>query len=242
MSNFIQALQGQSFQIRLNVAGGTGYDWCLTSMPEEAAMLSIGRDIAGILGGVCIKTFTFLALKDTQGSKEGQVEIVFKLVKLIDAKKEVAEEVVFKLSIVPYNSSTLSGFVKYSENTATFDVAPPYGYVDAGDCVIKYGYPGLKYGFPGCDAGVDACGAPVKYGYPGLKYGFPGCDAGVDACGAPVKYGYPGLKYGYPGCDAGVDACGAPVKYGYPGFKYGYPGCEDFGQDTCFKYGFPYCC
>jgi hypothetical protein len=258
MIKSIQAIQGQLFQIKLQSSGGTGYEWCLTTMIKEVALVSVDRETTGIFGGPAYKIFNFIALEDT---KKDPKDIGFKSICLYDPKKEAGEEVFFKVTIVPSDSNTLSDFVKYSENMATFEaVAPPYGYVDPQASIVKYGY--------GCsDAGVDPCGAPVKYGYPGgYKYGYP-CDAsGFDSCGAPVKYGYPGLKYGYPGCDTaydpctpvkygfpgfrfggyseydtGLDPCGSPIKYGYPGLKYGYPGC-DVGLDPCgspIKYGYP---
>jgi hypothetical protein len=189
--NAIQAYQGKDFTITLqSMTGSTGYGWCLTKLPAGFALVS--TDVIAptpYAVGPVNQVFNFFAL---EAPEEAEAFVEFTSVRYFDPS-QTGEKLSIAVTVIPYNDLVgLDGFVKYSENTATYSPV-----------VVAYGFPcnqgamgaagsdaAFKYGYPCAVAGVDSCGAPVKYGFPCAAVNSVNID----------KYGFPFVKYGYPGC------------------------------------------
>lgn len=143
--------------------------------PNEVALASVEyAPMPGVKmmpGSVGTHTFNFIAMEEIKDKKQ-TVQIKFALICLHNPGLQIhspapVEEVAVDVEIVPCNAEALSGFVKYSENTATYNAAIPYGFPNA--------VAGELYGFPDCCATAVDAGANCKYGFPLVKYGYPGC-------------------------------------------------------------------
>jgi hypothetical protein len=162
--NAIQAYQGKDFTVTLqSMTGSTGFGWCLTNLPSGFALVSTDV-IAPTPAAVSPvnQVFNFIVL---EAPEEGKASVEFTSVSYFDPR-QTGEKISIDVVVTPYNDLIgLDGFVKYSENTATYSPA-----------VVAYGFPCkmgaandealFKYGYPCASAGVDSCGAPVKYGFP----------------------------------------------------------------------------
>lgn len=199
----IKAMYNRPFEVNLvSSLGSTNYSWSLTKMTAGIFLLSteIVPCNSNCVGGNVMQRFVF-AFSSEIDTNIGTLE--FNLLNLsspsqITETKKITVDV--KVSGEDNaNKSDVSGFVQYSENSATYDetIETPvfkYNYPCAdGGCVVKYSYP----------VTADA-GCVVKYSYPAMAYNY------MDSC-CIEKYNFP------------VNNSCCNEKYGFPVMKYDYP-------------------
>ena len=156
MNDSIQALQGKIFQVKLKSSmSSTDYGWCLASMPEEVALASIEYE-AGKPGSEVTQVFNFIALKQIEDKKTAQ--IVFKLLRLFEPKKETKEKIDIDVSDKTFKRSKK----KKDEITIDVSIIPDKLESLARLDSLNEKYINIKLGFNPIDISKEA----AKYGFP----------------------------------------------------------------------------